>query len=62
MKVTSKKAPRPPEKTLNGGNGSLSGTVDSQLASLRAEAEKTGDYTKINKYKSDKRKAEQAKK
>lgn len=62
MKIsTGKKAPPPPEKTLNGGAGSLSGGVDSQLESLRAEAEKTGDYTKVNKYKSEKRKAEAAK-
>lgn len=62
MKIsTGKKAPPAPDKPLNGGSGNLSGGVDSQLESLREEAAKTGDYTKLNKYKTDKRKAEQTK-
>ena len=50
MKVTNRKAAPPPEKTVR-GNGAVSGTVDSQLERLRAEAEKTGNYTKVNAYK-----------
>lgn len=42
--------PPAPEKTVS-GSGSLSGTVDSTLDRLRAEAEKTGDYTKVMAYK-----------
>lgn len=56
LKVTSKKAPKP-EKRINGGKaGGLSGTADSTLDRLRAEAEKTGDYTKVMAYKRSKRK------
>lgn len=61
MKIAPKKSPPPPDKPLNGGSASLAGGIDSQLETLRTEAERTGDYTKVNKYKSDKRKAEQAK-
>jgi hypothetical protein len=53
LKVTQRKAP-PPEKTVTGSAG-ISGTVDSTLARLRAEAEKTGDYTKVTQYKTQKR-------
>lgn len=49
LKVTNRKAP-PPEKAVS-GNGSVSGTVDSQLERLRAEAERTGNYTKVTQYK-----------
>jgi len=55
LKVTQRKAP-PPEKTLS-GTGRVSGTVDSTLERLRAEAEKTGDYTKVTQYKLQKRNA-----
>lgn len=55
LKVTQRKAP-PPEKTLS-GTGRVSGTVDSTLERLRAEAEKTGDYTKVTQYKLSKRNA-----
>ena len=55
LKVTnrSKSAP-PPEKTVS-GNGSLAGSVDSTLDRLRAEAEKTGNYTKVLQYKQQQR-------
>lgn len=49
LKVTQRKAP-PPEKTLS-GTGRVSGTVDSTLERLRAEAEKSGDYSKVIAYK-----------
>lgn len=55
VKATPRKAP-PPEGKLSGSTP-LSGTVDSQLEKLRAEAEKTGDYTKVTAYKASKRKA-----
>lgn len=55
LKVTQRKAP-PPEKTLS-GTGRVSGTVDSTLERLRAEAEKSGDYTKVTQYKLSKRNA-----
>lgn len=49
LKVSPRKAP-PPEKTVrNGGTGS--GSVDSTLEKLRAEAERTGDYSKVFQYK-----------
>lgn len=53
LKVTKRSAP-PPEKTIS-GTGRISGSVDSQLERLRAEAEKTGDYTKVTQYKMQKR-------
>ncbi len=54
LKVTNRKAPPPPEKTVQ-GSGSTSGAVDSNLDRLRAEAEKTGDYSKVIAYKNQQR-------
>ena len=54
LKVTNRKAVPPPEKTVR-GTGNMSGTVDSQLERLRAEAANTGDYTKVTQYKRSKR-------
>lgn len=56
LKVTNRKAAPPPEKTVR-GTGPVSGTVDSQLERLRAEAEKTGDYSKVMAYRRQKRNA-----
>lgn len=53
LKVTNRKAPPPPEKTVQ-GTGGTSGAVDSTLERLRAEAEKSGDYTKVLQYKKQK--------
>lgn len=50
LKVTQRKAAPPPEKVVQ-GNAGTSGAVDSTLDRLRAEAEKSGDYTKVFKYK-----------
>lgn len=50
LKVSNRKAPPPPEKPVT-GTGSKSGAVDSQLDRLRADAQKTGDYTKVIQYK-----------
>lgn len=54
LKVTPRKAP-PPERTV-GGSGRSSGAIDSTLERLRAEAEKTGDMSKIMQYKRQNRK------
>lgn len=52
MKVGPTKKPAPPESRVRGGvTPSAGGAVDSQLARLRAEAEKSGDYSKVNEYK-----------
>ena len=50
LKVTNRKAAPPPERTIQ-GTGRVSGAVDSTLERLRAEAEKTGDMTKVMAYK-----------
>ena len=52
---TGRKAAVKPEKTLK-GSGPISGSVDSNLERLRAEAERTGDYTKVIRYKKQKSK------
>lgn len=49
VSTRTKQAP-PPDKTVS-GTGRISGSVDSQLARLRADAEKTGDMTKVIQYK-----------
>jgi hypothetical protein len=54
LKVTNRKAAPPPEKTVQ-GTGRVSGTVDSTLDRLRADAEKSGDYSKVMSYKRQKR-------
>lgn len=54
MKVTTRKAATKPERTVS-GNARPSGSVDSTLDRLRAEAERTGDYTKVRQYKQQKR-------
>jgi hypothetical protein len=54
LKVTNRKAAPPPERTIQ-GTGRVSGSVDSTLERLRAEALKTGDMTKVVAYKRQKR-------
>lgn len=51
----SKSAPKP-ERTLS-GTGRSSGAVDNTLERLRAEAAKTGDFSKVTQYKRTKQKA-----
>lgn len=58
MKVTSRKAPPAPERKVN-GSASVSGSVDSKLAALEAEADRTGDRSKIVAYKRSARLAAQ---
>ena len=55
LKVTTKKNALPPPERVLEGNGRVSGTIDSTLDRLREEAAKTGDYSKVIKYKADKR-------
>lgn len=56
LKVTKRKAQAKPEKKIS-GTGRPSGSVDSTLERLRAEAERTGDYSKVFSYKKQKRSA-----
>jgi len=51
LKVTTKKNTLPPPERVLEGNGRVSGTVDSNLARLEAEADKTGDRSKVVAYK-----------
>lgn len=50
LKVKNRKAPPSPEKKVD-GTGPKSGAVDSTLERLRAEASKTGDYSKVMAYR-----------
>lgn len=50
MKITKRKATTAPEKSVS-GTGSTSGTTNTTLERLRAEAEKTGDFSKVGEYK-----------
>ena len=56
LKVTNRKSAPPPERTIQ-GTGRVSGAVDSTIERLRAEAEKTGDYTKVFQYRRQKQMA-----
>ena len=57
LKVTSKKSVPSPEKIVNGSGGSsFSGSADKTLDRLRAEAQKTGDMSKLMAYKQQLRK------
>jgi hypothetical protein len=54
LKVTNRKASTKPETAIT-GKATKSGTVDSNLERLRAQAEKSGDYSKVTAYKRSKR-------
>lgn len=56
LKVTKRKASSKPDPKIT-GTGRVSGAVDSTLERLRAEAERTGDYSKVFQYKRQKRSA-----
>lgn len=56
LKVTQRKAATAPERTVQ-GTGNKSGAMDSTLDRLRAEAAKSGDFTKVAQYKAQKRAA-----
>jgi hypothetical protein len=59
LKVTTRKAAPLPDKSVRGG-APVSGTVDSTLARLRVEAEKTGDMSKVIAYKNQLRQKERS--
>lgn len=55
LKVTpSTKSAPPPERSVK-GSGAISSTIDSHLERLRADAAKSGDYSKVTAYKLSKR-------
>lgn len=56
LKVTNRRAAPAPERVVS-GTGRVSGAVDSTLERLRADAEKTGNYTKVLQYKRQKQSA-----
>lgn len=57
LKVSNRKSAPAPEKIVqNSGRVVSSASVDSTLNRLRAEAERTGDYTKVMEYRRQKRK------
>lgn len=51
LKVTNKKAPAPEKRVSGGKSSGLGGSGDATLERLRAEAQKTGDYSKVIAYK-----------
>lgn len=55
VKMQKKEKPAP-EKTVT-GTAPKAGAVDSTLERLRADAEKTGDYSKVHQYKRQKKQA-----
>jgi hypothetical protein len=56
LKVTNRRAAPAPERIVS-GTGRSSGAVDSTLERLREEAARTGDMTKVYRYKQQKRSA-----
>ena len=56
LKVTNKRTSPPPERQVT-GTAPISGSVDSTLERLRADAAKTNDYTKVIQYKRQKKAA-----
>ena len=56
LKVTNRRAATAPERTITTSGGRVSGSIDSQLDRLRAEALKTGDLSKVMAYKRSKKK------
>lgn len=50
LKVAPRKTPPPPESSVR-GTAPMSGAVDSNLDRLRAEAGRTGDYSKVIRYR-----------
>lgn len=51
LKTTTRKPPPPADRPLN-STASSRGTVDGELERLRAEAERTNDYSKVREYRS----------
>ncbi len=61
LKVNPAKRPPAPERAITGGSAPISGTSDSTLDRLRAEAERTGDMTKVIRYRQQLREKQAAK-
>ena len=59
VQAKSKSAP-PPEGKMRGGSAPISGSVDSNLERLRADAEKSGDYSKVTAYRKSQREKQNA--
>lgn len=59
VKVTTRKPPPPPDRTVRAG-GAGQAAVDGELAKLEAEADKSGDRSKVAAYHRRKRQAESA--
>ena len=51
LKITPRAKPPAPERTVPAGTAPVSGATDSALERLRADAERTGDYSKVVRYK-----------
>lgn len=60
LKVSKKTAPPAPEGKVSSGSARISGSVDSNLERLRAEAEKTGDYSKVTQYRRQQKEKQKA--
>lgn len=60
LKIQPRKQPPAPERSVPTGTAPVSGNSDSMLERLRSEAEKTGDFTKVIRYRQQ-LKAKQAK-
>lgn len=61
LKVQPRKTAPPPERTAPAGNAPISGTTDNALERLRAEGMRTGDMTKVIRYKQQQREKQAAK-
>ncbi len=57
LKVTGRKAPPPPEDVVRGSAPVSAGAGDAKLAALEAEADRTGDRSKIAAYRRAQRQA-----
>ena len=51
LKIQPRKQPPAPERSVPTGTAPVSGNSDSMLERLRGEAEKTGDFTKVIRYR-----------
>jgi len=60
LKITPRSKPPAPEKGIPAGTAPVSGTTDSQLERLREEAARTGDMTKVIRYKQQLKAKQQA--
>ncbi|MES2352083.1 MAG: hypothetical protein V4641_31325 [Pseudomonadota bacterium] len=57
LKVTTRKAPPAPERQVRGNTSVAIGAGDAELERLRADADKTGDMSKVMAYKAQKKRA-----